>query len=51
MQTILIIFDLLDALILPTKFRVIWSFGSAVEMQNDFQSGGHLDFRSERQLF
>ena len=34
--TILAIFDLQVTLILPTKFRVIWPFGSGEEAQNRF---------------
>ena len=42
--TILAIFGLQVALILPTKFSVIWPFGSGDAGQNRFFIGGHLGF-------
>ena len=41
-ETILAIFHLKLALILPTKFRVNWPFGSG-EVRNGFKDGGHGD--------
>ena len=38
---ILAIFDLQVTLMLSTKFRVSWSFGSGEEVKTDFQGGGH----------
>ena len=47
--TILAIFDLQVILMLPTKFRVNWPFGSgeAKKRFSRWLNGGHLDFRSE----
>ena len=35
------VFDLQVTPMLPTKFRVIWPFGSRVEAKSRFQDGGH----------
>ena len=43
-KTILSIFYLQVARILPTKFRANWSFGSEEEVQIDFQDSRHLGF-------
>ena len=43
-ETILATFDLQITLILPTKFRVNWSFDFWEEAEIDFQDGGQLGF-------
>ena len=44
MGTILAIFDLHVALILPTKFPVSWLLVQEKKGKTDFQNGGHLGF-------
>ena len=40
-QTLLVIFDLQVALIIPTKFQVNWPFGQEKIIKTDFQDGSH----------